>query len=139
MPEGRTLDQIADGEVFEHHFVVTDKMIVTFAEATGDNNPLHLDEKYAAGTVFKQRVAHGMLSAGILSGVLGTKFPGVGTIYMSQTLQFRRPVFIGDQLTLRLTVLEKIPAKNRLRIETVCFNQHGEEVLIGEALVMPPS
>ena len=139
MQKGRTIDQIAEQEIFEHRFVVTEEMILKFAEATDDNNPLHLDEDYAAGTMFKQRVAHGMLSAGILSGVLGTQFPGVGTIYMSQTLQFRGPVFIGDRLTLRLTVLEKIAEKNRLRIETVCLNQDLDAVMIGEALVMPPT
>lgn len=139
MRKGRTIDQIGDNEVFEHRFTVTEAMINEFAAATGDNNPLHLDAEYAAGTIFKQRVAHGMLTAGILSGVLGTQFPGVGTIYMSQMLQFRGPVFIGDRITLRLTVLEKITEKNRLRIETICTNQKEDQVLIGEALVMPPA
>jgi len=139
MKKGRAIDQIGSHEVFEHRFEVTEEMINKFAAATGDNNPLHLDEDYAAGTIFKKRVAHGMLTAGILSGGLGTQFPGVGTIYMSQTLQFRGPVFIGDRLCLRLTVIEKIAEKNRLRIETICTNQDQNNVLIGEALVMPPT
>jgi 3-hydroxybutyryl-CoA dehydratase len=113
-------------------------MIERFAQATGDNNPIHLDEEYAKGTMFKKRVAHGMLLAGILSGVLGTQFPGIGTIYMSQTLRFSKPVFIGDEIALSLKVLELIHEKNRVRLETVCTNQGGDTVLSGEALVMPP-
>jgi acyl dehydratase len=79
-----------------------------------------------------------MLSAGLVSGVLGTRFPGIGTIYLSQSMQFRRPVFIGDEITVRLSVLKKIVEKNRLQLETLCLNQQGEPVLTGEALVMPP-
>jgi 3-hydroxybutyryl-CoA dehydratase len=114
-------------------------MIERFAQATGDHNPIHLDENYAKGTIFKTRVAHGMLQAGILSGILGTRFPGVGTIYLFQTLKFLKPVFIGDEITFRLRVVELLKEKNRARLETVCINQRGETVLTGEALVMPPA
>ncbi len=139
MNKGKTLKDIAVGEAFEHAFDVTEAMIVKFAEATGDNNPVHLDEEYAKSSIFKTRVAHGMLSAGFISAVLGTMFPGPGTIYLSQTLQFRRPVFIGDRITVRLTVLEKMEEKKRMRVETVCTNQKGDQVLTGEAVAMPPA
>ena len=80
-----------------------------------------------------------MLQAGILSGVLGTRFPGVGTIYLSQSLTFLKPAFIGDRITFRLKVVELLREKNRARLETVCINQRGETILTGEALVMPPT
>jgi len=138
MQKGKTLPEIEVGDSCNHAFTVTGKMIDAFAEATGDRNPVHLDEEFARTSIFKTRVAHGMLSAGFISAVLGNLFPGVGTIYLSQTLQFRKPVFIGDRITARVTALEKIEDKNRLRLETVCTNQDGEAVIIGEALVMPP-
>jgi 3-hydroxybutyryl-CoA dehydratase len=138
MEKGITIDKIKVGQIHEHAFTVTEEMIERFAQATGDNNPIHLDEEYAKGTMFKKRVAHGMLLAGILSGVLGTQFPGIGTIYMSQTLRFSKPVFIGDEIALSLKVLELIHEKNRVRLETVCTNQGGDTVLSGDALVMPP-
>jgi len=138
MQKGKTIDQLTVGQEYESRVVITAEMIEDFARATGDYNPIHLDEAYAAGTIFKTRVAHGMLLAGALSGILGTQFPGVGTIYMSQTLKFTKPVLIGDQITLRLKVLEKVEAKNRIRLETICRNQRDDVVLTGEALVMPP-
>ena len=138
MEKGMTIAQLSVDQTYDKKVAVTAEMIERFAEATGDRNPLHLDEDYAKKTVFKTRVAHGMLSAGILSGILGTEFPGVGTIYMSQTLKFMRPVFIGDEITFKLKVLELIQEKNRIRLETVCVNQKGDTVVTGEALVMPP-
>ena len=139
MEKGLTIDQLTVGQIHESSVTITEEMIERFVQATGDRNPIHLDEDYAKGTVFKTRVAHGMLQAGILSGVLGTRFPGVGTIYLSQTLTFLKPVFIDDEITFRLSVVELLKEKNRARLETVCFNQRGETVLTGEALVMPPA
>jgi 3-hydroxybutyryl-CoA dehydratase len=140
MPKGMTIDQFRPDQVFEKKVTVSEGMITGFAEATGDRNPIHLDEDYARGTLFKARIAHGMLLAGILSGILGMEFPGIGTIYLAQSLKFTKPVFIGDAITFRLKVIDiDIDAvKNRLRIETVCTNQEGKTVLTGEALVMPP-
>jgi 3-hydroxybutyryl-CoA dehydratase len=138
MEKGMTIDQLKVGQTHESSVTITAEMIELFAQATGDHNPIHLDEDYAKGTIFKTRVAHGMLQAGILSGVVGTRFPGVGTIYLSQTLKFLKPVFIGDEITLRLRVLELFKEKNRVRMETICINQRGETTLTGEALVMPP-
>lgn len=105
MEKGITLDQMQIGQTYESRVTITEEMIECFAQATGDYNPIHLDEDYAKGTIFKTRVAHGMLQAGILSGILGTRFPGVGTIYLSQTLKFMKPVFIGDEIIFCLKVL----------------------------------
>ena len=139
MPKGMTIDQFNLNQEYTKTVTITAEMVSVFAGATGDRNPLHLDEEYARGTRFKTRVAHGMLQAGILSGILGMEFPGIGTIYMSQSLKFKKPVFIGEAITFRLKVLEINTAKNRIRLETVCANRAGETVLTGEALVMPPA
>ena len=133
-----TVDHLTVGQTYKTSFAVTAELIESFARVTGDHNPIHLDENYARQTVFKKRVAQGMLGAGLLSGVLGCQFPGTGTIYLSQTLTFLKPVFIDDELTLHLKVLEIINAKNRVRLETAFFNQKDEAVITGEALVMPP-
>lgn len=138
MKKGMTIDQFIVDQTFEKQVTINDEMIKGFAAATGDNNPIHLDAAYAKDTRFKTRVAHGMLQAGILSGILGMEFPGMGTIYLSQTLKFTRPVFIGDIIRFHLKIIEINMEKNRLRLETVCTNQDEKTVLIGEALVMPP-
>ena len=139
METGMTIDRLKVGQMYESSATISEEMIERFAQATGDHNPIHLSEDYAKGTIFKTRVAHGMLQAGILSGVLGTRFPGVGTIYLSQSLKFLKPVFIGDEITFCLRVLELFKEKSRVRLETVCINQRGETVLTGEALVMIPA
>lgn len=139
MEKGATIDQLKVGQIHKSSVTITEEMVERFAQATGDHNPIHLDEGYARETVFKSRVAHGMLQAGILSGILGTRFPGIGTIYLSQTLKFLKPVFIADEITFRLKVLEVFKDKNRVRLETICTNQRGETVLTGEALVMIPA
>ena len=138
MTKGKTYDEIEVGQVVERKKPVTDKKIRSFAEGTDDFNPIHLDEEFAAQSFFKQRVAHGMLSAGFISSIFGTDFPGMGTIYLSQTLKFLKPVFIGDEITVRLEVLEKNSEKKRVRFLTECFNQDGDTVLTGEAWVLPP-
>jgi len=106
-----------------------------YAGITGDHNSVHLDEEYARTTVFKGRVIHGMLTAGLISTVLGTILPGVGTIYLSQSLKFKAPVRIGDTVTATVRVVEIDREKERARLETVCVNQSGQEVLAGEAVV----
>jgi 3-hydroxybutyryl-CoA dehydratase len=136
--QGLTIKELTVGQSYETSFVITAKLIERFAEVTGDHNPIHLDDDYASKSIFKQRVAQGMLQAGILSGILGCHFPGVGTIYLYQTLKFIQPVFIRDQITLRLKVVEIIDEKNQVRLETLFTNQKGEAVITGEALVKPP-
>ena len=109
--------------------------IDTFADVTGDHNPIHLDQAYAETTFFKDRIAHGMLTASFISAVLGTRLPGPGCIYLSQSLKFRAPVKIGDQVTTRVTVAHVDQESRRTRLATVC--SVGETVVIeGEALLM---
>jgi len=132
-------EQLGIGKTYEITITITEEMVENFARATGDYNPIHMDEDYARGTIFKTRVVHGMLHAGLISGIVGTRFTGPGTIYLSQTLKFLKPVFIGDEVTYRLKVLEYSQERNRLRLETVCIKQKGETALTGEALVMPPN
>jgi acyl dehydratase len=113
-----------------------EREVELFAEATGDTNPVHLDEAYAAGTRFGGRIAHGMWSAGLISAVLGTKLPGPGAIYLSQSLKFTAPVRIGDAVTATATVTKARPKRGLYTLETVCRNQAGETVLSGEAVVL---
>ncbi|MDH3885828.1 MAG: MaoC family dehydratase [Desulfobacterales bacterium] len=134
-----TLAQLRVGQTYKKSWAITAELIEGFARVTGDYNPIHLDEDYARQTVFEKRVAQGMLGAGLLSGVMGCEFPGTGTIYLSQTLKFLKPVFVEDEITLRLEVLEIIDEKNRVRLETAFTNQEGEAVITGEALVMLPA
>lgn len=117
---------------------VTEADVVLFAGVTGDFNPAHMDRTYAESSRFGGRIAHGMLSAGFISAVLAMRLPGPGTIYLSQSLRFLRPVRIGDTVTARVEVAELVPAKRRVRLLTTCTNQQGEGVLEGEALVMLP-
>ncbi|MBD5654496.1 MAG: MaoC family dehydratase [Candidatus Eremiobacteraeota bacterium] len=107
--------------------------VEAFAALSGDTNPIHLDETYAAGTRFGRRIAHGLLVASYISALLGTKFPGTGTIYMSQSLAFKKPVFIGDTVTVVATVTAFRADKAIVTIETAVFNQFGEQVIVGEA------
>ena len=111
--------------------------IDAFAAVTGDINPVHLDAAYAATTSFGERIAHGMLSAGYISAVLGTTLPGPGAIYLSQTLRFKRPVKIGDAVTARATVSEIDAAKARITFATVCL-VNDKPVVEGEAVIMVP-
>ena len=112
--------------------------IQAFAEVSLDHNPLHLDEEYAAGTLFKQRIAHGMLGASMFSALIAHQLPGLGSIYLSQTLKFTRPVFIGDELTATLEVVELRQDKPICTLKTTCTNQKGEVVIEGEAVVKYP-
>ena len=117
---------------------VSEADIIAYADLTGDNNPLHLDAEYAAGTMFKQRIAHGMLTASFISTVIAMKLPGPGTIYAGQNLQFRAPVFIGDTVTARIECSEKVEARKWVKFKTTVTNQDGKLVVDGEATVIPP-
>lgn len=118
--------------------VVAEEDINSFAEVTGDKNPVHLDASYAANTLFKERIAHGMLTASYISAVFGMKLPGPGVIYVSQTLNFRAPVKIGQAVMAKVRVVELFPAKRRARFECVC-TADGKTVLEGEAMLMVPA
>ena len=114
---------------------ITDADIRAFAALSGDENPLHVDEDFAAITPFKRRIAHGMLSASLISAVLANDLPGQGSIYLGQTLKFVAPVFIGDEITARVTVTSVRDDKPIAKLETVCVNQRDEIVIKGEATV----
>ncbi len=135
---GKTFDQLTIGDSDRFSKTVTDTDIYLFAGITGDFNPAHIDEAYAQGTFFKTRIAHGMLSAGFISAVIGTRLPGPGTVYMRQALDFLAPVRIGDTVTATVEVIEKMEDRKRVRLRTTCVNQEGTRVLDGEALVSPP-
>ena len=132
------IDEIAVGMSAEHTKTLTEADVVLFAGITGDFNPVHVDAEAAAKSRFGGRIAHGMLSAGLVSAGIAMKLPGPGSIYMSQSLRFTKPVMIGDTVTARIEVTEVVAAKKRVRLSTVCRNQRGETVLDGEALLMVP-
>ena len=138
MIQGKTIDQIQVGDQATVSKTISESDVYLYAGITGDLNPAHVNEVYAEQTFFETRIAHGMLSAGFVSALLGMHLPGPGTIYMHQTLSFMAPVKIGDTLTARVEVVEVIAEKNRVRLKTVCENQAGTVVLDGEALVSPP-
>lgn len=114
---------------------ITEADIVLYAGLTGDQNPLHMDAVYAASTPFGGRIAHGMLTAGLISAVLGNDLPGPGAIYLSQSLRFLAPVHIGDTITARAEVTAVREEKRIVTLRTECANQHGTLVLSGEAVV----
>ena len=124
------------GQSAEFTKTVTESDVVMYAGITGDFNPMHVNEEYARQTQFGGRIAHGMLTAGFISAVLGMKLPGEGSIYLNQTLRFTKPVRIGDTVTARIEVIELFPEKKRVRLATTCRNQNDEKVLDGEALVL---
>lgn len=111
--------------------------IQKFADITGDDNPVHLDEEYAKNTRFKGRIVHGILVSGLVSAVLGSKLPGYGTIYLSQSLKFLKPVKVNEAITAEVEVIDINIEKNRLTFKTRCYNQANIDVIIGEAIVMP--
>ncbi|MGH6958687.1 MAG: MaoC family dehydratase [Caulobacteraceae bacterium] len=134
---GVFLEDLSLGQSAELKRRVNEGDLTTFAAVTGDDNPLHLDEAYAAKTSFGGRIAHGMLSAGYISAVLGTKLPGPGAIYVSQTLSFRRPVRIGDEVTAEVKVAAIDAARGRVTFATQCVVA-GKTVVEGEAVVIVP-
>lgn len=132
------IDDIRIGMSAQRRNVVTREHIAAFAEVSGDRNPVHLDEAFAATSPFKGVVAHGMLSAGFISALLGNDLPGSGTVYMGQSLSFRGPVRPGDEVVTTATVKDIIPEKRRVVLTTVC--KVGDKVVLdGEALVMLPA
>lgn len=134
---GKTIADLTAGDRAEITRVVDESDIAGFVQAVGDYNPVHSDPAYATTTVFKSPIAPGMFTAGLISAVIGTTLPGPGAIYLSQTLKFMKPVRAGDTITARVEITEVIHDRNRIRLQTVCVNQHGEDVLSGEAWVMP--
>lgn len=139
VPHSYCFEDLALGMEASRLQTVSEADIAAYAEVSGDRNPVHVDAEYAAKTIFKERVSHGMLTAGYISAVFGMELPGPGAIYVSQTLNFRRPVKIGDEITTRVMVQELWPAKQRARFECICMNGGGKVVLEGEAILLVPS
>ena len=136
--EGYSVDALQVGQSASFSKTITEHDVYTFAGVTGDLNPAHINERYARETQFHGRIAHGMLSAGLISAVIGMQLPGPGTIYLGQELKFTKPVRFGDTVTATCTVSELIPEKNIAKLDTTCTNQNGEVVIKGMATVMPP-
>ena len=138
MPEGKSIHELKIGDSAQISKTITEADIELFARATGDFNPVHLDQAYAEKTMFKGRIAHGLLSVGLLSSILGNILPGHGTIYLSQKVKVLAPVRIGDTITAEVEVIELISDKNRAKFRTTCMNQDGKLVVDGIAWAMPP-
>ena len=139
MPRGTiTIEEIEMGMTRSLQKVVTDKDIEMFAEVSTDHNPVHLDDEYARDTIFEGRIAHGMLTAGLISAVIGEQLPGHGTVYMGQTLKFLAPVRPGDLVEAQVEVIGIDYAKRRVQLDCRCM-VGGKKVLIGEATVLAPT
>ena len=135
--QGRFFEDLSVGDSAGMTRTVTDEVIQAFAEVSTDSNPVHLDQAYAEGTMFKGRIAHGMLAGAYVSAVIGMQLPGPGTIYLSQSLRFRRPVRLGDVVDVRVTVQALDPARGEVTLSTVC-EVAGKRVVEGEAVVLAP-
>uniref|UniRef100_S0DDS3 Putative MaoC domain containing acyl-dehydratase n=1 Tax=termite gut metagenome TaxID=433724 RepID=S0DDS3_9ZZZZ len=135
---GLTIDLLAAGQSASFTKTISESDVYIFAGVTGDFNAAHVNEEYAKQTRFGRRVAHGMLTAGFISAVLGAQLPGPGTIYMGQDLEFLAPAYIGDTVTAMVTVESIDREKNRITLDTVCTNQEGKVLLRGKAVVRPP-
>ena len=136
--QGLTMQELKLGQSASTSKTISEADVYLFAGITGDLNPAHVNEPYAEETRFGGRIAHGMLSAGLISAVIGKQLPGPGTIYMGQELKFLAPGRMGDTVTATVTVRELDPARNRVVLETTCENQAGKRLIAGQALVMPP-
>lgn len=130
-------DSLEVGQKATFSKLVTELDIMMFASMSGDRNPVHLDAEFAARTAFKERIAHGMFSGALISAAVACELPGPGTIYLSQQMEFKLAVKLGDELTVQLEILEKLP-KFRVRIGTRVVNQRDEIVVDGEALIVAP-
>ena len=135
---GKTIDLIKIGDTSFQEKVITEHDVELFGEVTNDYNPAHFDSEYAKGTMFKRRISHGMLIGSLFSKVFGMDLPGNGSIYLSQSLRFRRPVYFDDVITATVTVTEIDLVKNRVKFDCAATNQNDVIVVIGEAIIMPP-
>ena len=135
--KGKTINEIKIGDTASFAKTITDFDVKMFAGITGDFNPVHINKEFAKETMFKDRIAHGMLVASLFSTVLGTQLPGEGAIYLGQELKFTKPVYIEDTITATVTVTEINIEKNRVVLETIATNQNGDVVVKGNATLMP--
>jgi len=135
---GKTIAELSVGDSAQFAKTVSETDVYLYAGITGDFNPAHVDEEYSRKTYFGTRIVHGLLSAGFISTVLGTRLPGPGAVYLRQELTFLGAVKIGDTITARVEVTEIDTVKGRVKLLTTCDNQEGKRVLTGEAVVSPP-
>jgi 3-hydroxybutyryl-CoA dehydratase len=135
--EYKTRETLAVGDTGRFSKRLSEQDVFRFADISGDHNPLHIDAEYARRSVFEQRVVHGILTAGIISTVLGGEIPGVGTVFVELQVRFLKPVYFGDTVTATATVTEIINPK-RVRLLVACQNGEGQDVAIGNAVVIPP-
>ena len=133
-----TIQEMKIGDSASTAKTISEADVYLFAGITGDHNPAHINEEASKKTAFGGRIAHGILSAGLISAVLAMKLPGPGTIYLGQDLKFTKPVRFGDTVTATCTVSEILMEKNIVKLDTTCTNQNGEVVIKGTATVMPP-
>ncbi|MDR0881093.1 MAG: MaoC family dehydratase [Candidatus Adiutrix sp.] len=131
-----TYDEFQIGQEAAQSLLISAEAVECYAQLVGDTNPVHLDEDYASRSFFRQRVAHGLLVAGPISAILGTRLPGPGTIYLSQSLEFKRPVTLGQTITARVKIAEKFDRHKKLKLRTWVENQAGQLVLDGSATVL---
>jgi 3-hydroxybutyryl-CoA dehydratase len=136
--KGKNINQIKLGDKASFQKTVSESDVYLYAGITGDINPAHINQVEAESTMFKGRIAHGMLTAGFVSAVLGVQLPGPGTIYLGQDLKFTAPVHFGDTVVAEVEAVEILEEKNRIKFKTTCKNQDGKVVLTGYATVMPP-
>lgn len=136
--KGLTIKELNIGDKAFFQKTITETDVYLYAGITGDLNPAHINQVEAEKTMFQGRIAHGMLTAGLVSAVLGMKLPGPGSIYLGQELKFMAPVRIGDTIKAEVEIIEKLDEKNRIKLNTICTNQNGVEVLKGVATIMPP-
>lgn len=133
-----TIEQMKIGDYASFSKTIAESDVYMFAGITGDLNPAHVNKVEAENGLFHGQVAHGMLVASLISTILGMKLPGPGTIYMGQELKFVHPVYLGDTITAKAVVEDIDLIKNRVRLQTICTNQHGKTVVEGHAMVRPP-
>ncbi|MFW2490306.1 MaoC family dehydratase [Clostridium chromiireducens] len=136
--KGLTIKELNIGDKASFQKTITETDVYLYAGITGDLNPAHINQVEAEATMFQGRIAHGMLTAGLVSAVLGMQLPGPGSIYLGQELKFLAPVKMGDTIKAEVEIIEKIEEKNRIKLNTICTNQNGVEVLKGIATIMPP-
>lgn len=132
----KSYDDIKIGEEAITEKIITDKMIREFANISNDQNPVHLDEEFAKTTRFRKRIAHGMLIASFISSAIANELPGPGSIYLSQSLQFKRPVYIGDKVYVKIIVISKNDERKIIGLETLCMNAEDKVVILGEAKIL---
>lgn len=135
---GKTIQELKVGDNASFQKTISETDVYLYAGITGDLNPAHVNETIAKQGIFKGRIAHGMLTAGLISTVIGMHLPGPGTIYLKQDLMFTAPVRFGDTITATAEVIDINLDKNRVTLSTTCHNQDDTVVLKGQALVMPP-